>query len=417
MSKKIILIIGILVVIGIGLFLVFSAKPSGEGGDRPGFSFRGFLPFGNSEETPIDGGNIVDQGNGTNQNIVNNNQNQKVPRIRKISKEPVAGAVVWNIGTSSFVRFVEKGTGNVYEANSENVSIQRLTNTTIPQIIRAFWLPDGSGFLAQTLIPETEIIETTFVKLVKNTATSSTEILTPFQTVLSKLPTDIKEVTIKPDGTKIFYYTIRGAASDWFVANPDGTGATLVNSHSLTELLAKWQLPNTITLQTKSSASAPAYLYSFDISSKTLRKIGFGAFGLSVTPNLDNTLTLLSKGGTSPSLAMLDNGSLLETPINANTLADKCLWLGDKSPTVYCAVPNQIPSSSYPDAWYQGLVSTEDSWRKIDINNDVYYTLSDLSRETKEAIDVISPKISKDESHLIFQNKKDGFLWLLRVEQ
>lgn len=417
MSKKIILIIGILVVIGVGLFLVFGASPGGEEGETPGFSFRGFLPFGSSEETPVDENPVIDQGNNGGQIVVNNNQNQKVPRIRKISKEPIAGAVIFNIGTSSVVRFVEKGTGNVYEANSETVNIQRLTNTTIPKIIRAFWLPDGSGFLAQTLIPETEIIDTTLVKLVKNTATSSNEILTPFKIVESKLPTDIKEIAIKPDSSKIFYYTIRGSASDWFVANPDGTGSSLVNSHPLTEFLAKWGLSNTITLQTKSSASAQSYFYSFDVNSKALRKIGFGAYGLGVTPNTDSTLTLLSKGGTSPSLAMLDNTTLVETPIDTSTLAEKCVWLKEKSPTVYCAVPKQIPNGSYPDSWYQGTVSTEDEIRKIDIKNDVYYTLSDLSREVKEKIDIINPSISKDETHLIFKNKIDGYLWMLRVEQ
>ena len=103
--------------------------------------------------------------------------------------------------------------------------IQRLTNTTIPKIIRAFWLPNGSGFLAQTLIAENEVVETSFVKLNKNSTSSTNESLTPFGTTIGKLPTGVKEIAIKPDGAKIFYYTINGSYSDWFISNPDGTSA------------------------------------------------------------------------------------------------------------------------------------------------------------------------------------------------
>ena len=44
------------------------------------------------------------------------------------------------------------------------------------------------GFLAQTIIPESEMAETSFVKLNKNTATTSSESLTPFGTI-SHCPT------------------------------------------------------------------------------------------------------------------------------------------------------------------------------------------------------------------------------------
>ncbi|KKP79622.1 MAG: hypothetical protein UR80_C0048G0005 [Parcubacteria group bacterium GW2011_GWB1_35_5] len=131
MTKKILLIIGILVVVGVALFLIFTSKPQTEGESRVGFSIREFLPFGSSDNTDISINN-KDTDTKEDTSIIDTttsvNSNQPVPKLRKISSEPVAGAVVFNIGTTSVVRFVEKGTGNVYEVKSDSLAVQRLTN-------------------------------------------------------------------------------------------------------------------------------------------------------------------------------------------------------------------------------------------------------------------------------------------------
>jgi hypothetical protein len=216
----------------------------------------------------------------------------------------------------------------------------------------------------------------------KNKASSTTEILTPFGTTIGKLPTDIKEIAIKPDGGKVFYYTINGSYSNWFISNPDGTGAVSIFSHPLTEWLPKWTSSNLIMMQNKKSSEAIGYNYSFDISSKTLKKMG------------------VSIAGISP---------------NTNTLEEKCVQSKDKNITFYCAIPNQFPSGNYPDVWYKGLVSTEDSIRKIDMGNDIFYNVADVSSLSDQKIDVVDMSLSPDQSHLIFRNKIDGYLWMLRV--
>lgn len=381
MTKKILLIIGIVVVIGIAVFLIWGSQPQTAGENRVGFSIRDYLPFGNSgnseTSTTTPETNILDE-----EKLPIIPENKLIPRLRKLSSEPVAGAVIFNVGATSTVRFVEKGTGNVYEATTDSLAIQRLTNTTIPKIVRAFWLPNGSGFLAQTLIAENEIIETSFVKLNKNKASSTVESLTPFSTTIGKLPTGIKEIAIKPDGSKIFYYTISGSYSNWFISNPDGTGATLVMTHPLTEWLPKWISANTIMMQNKASSEAVVYNYFFDVSSKVLKKAGINMAGISS---------------------------------QTNTLAEKCVQTKDKNLTLYCAVPNYLPPGNYPDIWYKGLVSTEDFIQKIDSGNDIFYNTADLSSLSNQKIDVVDPSLSPDESHLIFRNKIDGYLWLLRI--
>lgn len=411
MTKKILLILGILIVVGVAIFLVFTSKPQTDGESRVGFSIRDYLPFG-SDET----GAPAEETKPEEETPVVISTDQPVPRLRKISGEPVAGAVIFNVGTTSVVRFVEKGTGNVYEAKSDTVAIQRLTNTTIPKIIRASWLPNGSGFLAQTLVPENELIETSFVKLNKNTASSTNEALTPFGTTIGKLPTGIKEISIKPDGSKIFYYTA-SSLSKWFTGNPDGTGSVQVMVSPLTEWVPKWVSGNTVIMQTKGSSESVGYTYSFDLSSKVLKKIGVGISGISSNPNSDGSLSLVSGNDSSLGLFVVSSKNASSTKIMVSTLAEKCVWLKEKSPSVYCAVPNRLPGGNFPDIWYKGLVSTEDSIQKIGLADGIFADIADLSSLSDQKIDVVDMSASPDETHLIFRNKIDGYLWMLRIEE
>lgn len=422
MTKKILLIIGILVVVGVAAFLIFYSSPATNGEGSVGFSIRDYLPFGSSSNNGSGNGSAGTNNattsetntGSTTENPIINQENQPIPKLRKLSNEPIAGAIIFNTGTTSVVRFIEKGTGNVYEAKSNTFVIERLTNTTIPKIIRAFWLPNGSGFLAQTLLIESETIETSFVKLNKNKVSSTSEDLTPYSTIIGKLPTGIKEIAIKPDSAKIFYY-IADNSSNWFVSNPDGTGSSLVMTHPLTEWIPQWISGNNVIMQTKGSSQSVGHTYTFDVSSKTLKKIGVGMSGLSTNTNTDGSLSLISGGDTYPQLFVVKNKDASKTNISINTLAEKCVWLKDKNPSIYCAIPRNLPSGNYPDIWYKGLVSTNDYIAKIDLSNDISYNIADLPVLSGQKIDVTNMSLSPDGTHLIFRNKIDGYLWMLRI--
>jgi hypothetical protein len=142
--------------------------------------------------------------------------------------------------------------------------------------------------------------------------------------------------------------------------------------------------------------------------------VGVQTFGLSAKPK-DGNITLFSKGGSTPRLFVFNSKENNTTDSTRDTLAEKCVWSTKDTLSVYCGVPDSFGPGLYPDSWYKGLTNTEDSIRKIDLNNLVDYTISYLSDESGEKIDVVDPKISKDETHLVFNNKIDGYLWLLRI--
>jgi hypothetical protein len=98
------------------------------------------------------------------------------------------------------------------------------------------------------------------------------------------------------------------------------------------------------------------------------------------------------------------------TNLGIGTLPEKCeIYSVSVS---YCFVPNFIPSGAYPDDWYKGQISFNDSLWRIDLNNRVVNKVADISQVAGYSVDGISPVISGDNEDLLFINKKDLSLWL-----
>lgn len=417
MSKKIILAFLILVIIGgVGYFVWINKGPGEMIGDAPsGFSFKNFFPFGNSEEAT---GEIVSDpnqntGSSTEEELIPIANNEKAPKLRKVSNSPVAGMAVFDVGTTTYVRYIEKATGNVYEAKGDSLNIKRLTNTTIPKITRAFWLPKGEGVLVQT-VDESDLIETSFISL-KAIKATSTENLVPYDTVISKLPTGIEEISISPDGKKIIYY-IKTGISDWYTSNPDGTGKKNVYQNSIQNWVPEWYSTNSILLTTKASAAASSYIYSLNISNNQFSKILGNIAGASakISPNGKNIL--VSVAGDRPVLKNFTIASSSNMSIGSYTLSEKCAWDVSDMNFVVCGMPKSVPISQYPDNWYKGLISTADTIQRINVNDNFVYTIAEPIKEAGEEVDVKEIKISPKGNYATFINRQDSSLWLLKIK-
>lgn len=82
MSKKILLIIGILVIVGIAAFLILTSKPaSGPGGNTVGFSIRDYLPFGNSGNGEISTTTETTPAEGNASNSATSEAGRPIPRL------------------------------------------------------------------------------------------------------------------------------------------------------------------------------------------------------------------------------------------------------------------------------------------------------------------------------------------------
>ena len=93
-------------------------------------------------------GNIVSSVESSAQENAVASTTEAVPNLWQITKAPVAGANFIQYGTTSTaVRFVERGTGYVLEANPETGVLTRITNTLIPRVYQTLLGANGSIIL------------------------------------------------------------------------------------------------------------------------------------------------------------------------------------------------------------------------------------------------------------------------------
>jgi len=99
------------------------------------------------------------------------------------------------------------------------------------------------------------------------------------------------------------------------------------------------------------------------------------------------------------------------------TLPEKCVWSNTNIKVIYCAVPKAFPiGETYPDSWYQGLVSFTDSIWMINTDTMAASLIFDIEKESGEQMDVIDVQLDKKDNYLFFTNKTDLTFWSLSLK-
>jgi hypothetical protein len=95
------------------------------------------------------------------------------------------------------------------------------------------------------------------------------------------------------------------------------------------------------------------------------------------------------------------------------TLADKCVWGNFYKDMVYCAVPFQPVSGTYPDDWYKGTLSTVDKiWQENAATGEVHL-ISSVFEQARTNIDAFNLGLDDKDNYLFFMNKLDLSFWSL----
>ncbi|HEY4502547.1 MAG TPA: hypothetical protein VJH21_01815 [Candidatus Paceibacterota bacterium] len=404
--KKYILIVIItplvLVALGVGVYLFFH-----NGNPIPQIA-RVFFPQDVPANTPVDTNEPVGFSNDMTVFEEINDGGEPLA-LHKVSSSPVAGAVIVESGANTFVRYLERETGHIFDAPTTTFVPVRITNTTIPRIRNSVWTTDGLHVAIQYLDENLETIETFLGSVPVGNSSSDGELQGTF------LPENTTSIATNKTGTEFAYVGQHQTGSQGVRITP--TGATIANVFS--SPLSEWKIfygkDSSISLLSKPSAYISGFLYKINKGAVFDRLLG-GIPGLTTLENADGTYVAFSRSeGNGVIFSILDEKQSLvfETPLA--TFPEKCVWQTDNTAILYCLVPHTIPSGPYPDMWYQGLVSFNDVLWKIDAQKETYTKLVDLSTATKEEIDGVSLSISSDNTTLIFSNKKDSSLWSLAL--
>src|SRR3989338_3911365 len=149
-ALTIILIILIIAAVGVGIYYFFDKQ---EGGGTGSFNITNYFPFGKSPETPPTSPNNTGNGTGntTGTGVGPNGEVLPTPQLWQISTDPQSGAVVFQTNDASSstnaVRYLDRATGNVFESKLSVFGQKRISNTTIPKVYEALWLPTGNSLV------------------------------------------------------------------------------------------------------------------------------------------------------------------------------------------------------------------------------------------------------------------------------
>jgi len=330
--------------------------------------------------------------------------------LNKISTTPVSGVTLSpqiSSTTPPTIIYLEEGTGNLFRVTLDGQNNQQLTDSSLPGVVRTWWgISQGKlTLLAQYLNKQETVI--TFRGTYNLNTTEKAELVG--QTIGAVAP---GAIAVSPSGDR-FFSLINTEAGVTGIVTEILTGKvnTVFTSH-LKNWAVDWPTPTVITLTPQASANLPGVLYFLNPNNKILTRILGEELGLTTLVNHSGTKILYNR-----SLSELKLYSKLNKEtrsLTITTLPEKCTWSRDNI-TIYCAVPNTPATAEYPDDWWSGEVTFNDSFWRLNTDTGETKIIWSGGRATDnnnrlDAINLIFDEISE---RLVFIDRWTATLWSL----
>ncbi len=362
--------------------------------------------------------------------VKTNTQNDtpvKMPKLRQLSSTPVGGmsastTMIRSLTLASttyeatIVRFIDRGTGHIYQANDINLGINKITNTTLPKIYESYWNKNSNTLILRYLKENTDKITNFYAEI--RSVGSSTASTTNISEIKGKyLSSDIKEIAVSPAGDKIFTWNIENDNGNGYISSFDEKNKVKIVDSPLTQVNIAWPEASTVTFTTKGNSQTAGYAYSANTKTGEIKKLLGGVPGLSVKLSADAKKLLYSIGGEKLSMGVLNIKDGSSKAMIFSTLADKCIWSTLRKNELYCSVPTEIPTAAYPEDWYKGTLSFVDQIWHIDTDTGEVHLLANLLTLSNQLIDAQELSLDSKENFLYFMNKRNLSLWSLDLNQ
>ncbi|GEM_PF-1319715 len=388
--------VAILVGVGAVIALIAFAISLGQSGSGPGGGngttpFGALFPFLGRAEAPSGAVQFKDE---------TTTQTGPVPRLRLVTSEPVSGARFTKEG---LIRYVERGTGHVFDVHADSFESTRISNLTLPGIEHVVWVGD-SRFVAQ-FVRDGETVQ----NMLADIATSTSE-----STLTTVRLTGFKRAAASADGGTLLTVTEVGDGSRIESQTPGKAGSTRL---VLSSPMRSW-VPlvggRDLMLLSAPATGVPGFLYLLESGGIGAKVVG-NIPGLMALPSPDGRYVAYSGAiATGMALAVLDRKTETLETIPISTIVEKCAWFPTGEPRLFCGIPKS-PTAVALDSWLLGLGDFSDNAWVISPVNGISTLVIDLANESGRPLDLVNPSVSEDGNYAIFQDKTDLSLWSLEL--
>ncbi len=339
-------------------------------------------------------------GSGTNQTISISNDNGT--SLTKLVASPVAGFSFVGTGSSTAIRYAERGSGRIADVNlnSNQIVIPNISADTQSRIVSAYFFDQGKS-VVRFREEDNGMLSGLYSIL---TSSSTSKILPGTILFFDSNITEDRSLVVMQNGT--------GATA--YISNPDNSNQKVLWKGILQEINIQGLNKDVTVIETKPGINFSGALLSTDSNPKLI--LG-GNNGFKTNVSSDGAFVVFSDySNTNSPIQIFDKSLNKKWNLFVPTLPEKCVWSKNKLDFLFC-FSFKAPQTNLPDEWYMGkrYLDSDSLW-KISAKNEVKISAFDFA-SSPEKIDPTNIKLSKDETRIGFINKRDGSLWMIDLSK
>lgn len=317
-------------------------------------------------------------------------------KLRQLTTKPVIGTRIIDKASTTIMRYVEAGTGHVFDIDLVSGQEVRVSQISVPAAEKAAVSPNGSYVAIRSGLGNEGLV--TLINLSDITNPSSTN-----------LPNQMRTFAFGYNNELLFTETSLGQTEGKGYLPGTATTRRLFTAPFVAHEMA-WSESSTTNhiIYTKPAASMIGYAY--EVSASGLKRFPYSGFGMTITQSGGTRFVGRIMDGGYRAVVINGAGQTSESP--AALIPEKCTGNSGRN-ELYCASPFELTERNFPDVWYKGqFVSNDNIW---EINGGTATLLAFPSRTVGRNLDIIDLRLSQNGQMLYFMNRIDNTLWLYEM--
>lgn len=315
--------------------------------------------------------------------------------LQQLTTRAVAG---FAFASSSIVRYVERGTGHMYEINLDSGVETQISLTTFPQTVKAIFSPKATEVALISYIQYEQKVSIGAI----NSDTEQIEVIA--------FPYNAQNISFA-DETTVYFTLEEDKKTTGYTYNLEAHSQLKLFTTQLQDIIV-WgsDVSGEMYIQTKPTKYLEGYLYT--ISENVLTAVTSPAYGLTSFINGEYIITSEVKDLSYVSQWLHDDTSTNQPIL---MIKEKCVFDPIEVAKTWCASPLET-NSDYLENWYKGKLTSQDYLWSTSLDAQSSTLIGDLSTLSGRTIDVTDISINTDGAILLFGNKIDQTLWIYRID-